>query len=562
MSRFFLLAVAGLAATASGLFRDQAGELDWRVENVGAVSHAVYQQRRCYALTRAGGGQALVAALNTRTGGVEWRRALPPGEAGDGVVVAGNAAVTLSGRGRGSAWRLAAAALGRAAPRRASGAALLALNKHGAAGVAGSDCVVVALGGGGRGASTAAPAAVAGFRGASPRTAKLAGALRSGGAKGARASSPSSPPRTAGLLAAGLAGDKAWRTAAAAFLGSACDALFSIFKDAAALKEAKKLANARRYGFDKLAVLATGGQSAPLHFHVVGAARGALRCFMVAPGGLRAVELGAVVVAGGPGDAILDVAYGDAGPVSSKAHVLGDDALLLKYLNPHLAVVLSSSPGGAPAPLLDAKLRVADVAAEDQVEPPTLYVTLVDVVKASVAHRVAVPHGGAPAKAILNENWVIYSYWNHKAKRAELGSLSLHEGMIERFGLSPFKVPEQESTASAWSLPPPVALQRTFALPKPVTALGATATSRGIAGKHILKLNAIYATDAKLESTSLVLATGVDVFGCRHTPSGAFDLIADDFNYALLLLLLLGLSVGALLLRKAAQAKNLAIQWV
>ena len=80
--------------------------------------------------------------------------------------------------------------------------------------------------------------------------------------------------------------------------------------------------------------------------------------------------------------------------------------------------------------------------------------------------------------------------------------------------------------------------------------------------QQILKLSAIYATDAKLESTSLVLATGVDVFGCRHTPSGAFDLIADDFNYALLLLLLLGLSVGALLLRKAAQAKNLAIQWV
>ena len=1016
--RFFLL--AGLAATASGLFRDQAGELDWRVENVGAVSHAVYQQRRCYALTRAGGGQALVAALNTRTGGVEWRRALPPGEAGDGVVVAGNAAVTLSGRGsRLRAWRLGDGALlwDAAAAGGASGAALLALNKHGAAGVAGSDCVVVALGGDAVAAlDCGAGRPVAGFPWyAEPEDdAKLAGALRSGGAKGApRVLSVVAAADGAGLLAAGLAGDKAWvayldpfakggghaeasqaavvtsgcrdvalasrsgkappllaclsggddvkaydaiaalnkggavpplgsvagalngaaadslaaepntgnrvlrvagggatrllgglrddemasgartplvalgdgpcgascafgafatpvafasgggdgagrafwasaapeaggvatrvfevggaavgdadvaplavaahgapaavfpqvfdraegaglgyramvvtaadtvamvgaaklswardealahvtsaafvdapplesaapsagapsfaarlalqRTAAAAFLGSVCDALFSIFKDAAALKEAKKLANARRYGFDKLAVLAnadagrvfavgmhTGAtawsalipknaavsvvkrgdrpelgvfargagvsyldahrgapigdaqplpaadlliptravdpasgrdaylaaaleddgaaleavpaaagpaiaaslEAAPLHFHVVDEARGALRCFMVAPGGSRAVELGAVVVAGGPGDAILDVAYGDAGPVSSKAHVLGDDALLLKYLNPHLAVVLSSSPGGAPAPLLDAKLRVADVAAEDQVEPPTLYVTLVDVVKASVAHRVAVPHGGAPAKAILNENWVIYSYWNHKAKRAELGSLSLHEGMIERFGLSPFKVPEQESTASAWSLPPPVALQRTFALPKPVTALGATATSRGIASKHvllgvepgqlsaldrraldprrpnldendksraarkrvereldeglrpyapfvplaprsvvtydqqILKLNAIYATDAKLESTSLVLATGVDVFGCRHTPSGAFDLIADDFNYALLLLLLLGLSVGALLLRKAAQAKNLAIQWV
>ncbi|KAH8045659.1 hypothetical protein JL722_14149 [Aureococcus anophagefferens] len=229
------------------------------------------------------------------------------------------------------------------------------------------------------------------------------------------------------------------RSDAAAFTRSAFDALFSIFKDAAALKEAKKLANARRYGFDKLAVLATRAGKV----FAVGMHRGAAAWSALVP----------------KNAAVSVVKRGD---------------------RPELG--------------------------------------------ASVAHRVAVPHGGAPAKAILNENWVIYSYWNHKAKRAELGSLSLHEGMIERFGLSPFKVPEQESTASAWSLPPPVALQRTFALPKPVTALGATATSRGIASKHILKLNAIYATDAKLESTSLVLATGVDVFGCRHMPSGAFDL--------------------------------------
>ena len=59
----------------------------------------------------------------------------------------------------------------------------------------------------------------------------------------------------------------------------------------------------------------------------------------------------------------------------------------------------------------------------------------------------------------------------------------------------------------------------------------------------------------------LLLAVGVDVFGCRHTPSGAFDLIAEDFNYALLLLLLAGLAVGALLLRTAAKRKNLDIQW-
>ena len=63
----------------AALFSDQAGEMDWRLENIGVVTHAIYQQRRCYALTDAGGrgegeALALVAALNTRTGAVEWRR--------------------------------------------------------------------------------------------------------------------------------------------------------------------------------------------------------------------------------------------------------------------------------------------------------------------------------------------------------------------------------------------------------------------------------------------------------------------------------------------------------
>ena len=218
-------------------------------------------------------------------------------------------------------------------------------------------------------------------------------------------------------------------------------------------------------------------------------------------------------------------------------------------------------------------------------------------------------------------------YWNHKAKRSEVGSLSLHEGLIERFGLSPFKVPEQAATRSAWTAPPPVALQRTFALAKPVLALSSTRTARGIASKHvllgvapgqvaaldrraldprrpsleddasrkeqkkherelmeglrpytpfvpllprqtvsydkrILGLAEIRAADSGLESTSLLLATGVDVFGCRHAPSGAFDLIADDFSYALLLLLLLGMSFGAYVLKKMAAAKNLSLLWM
>jgi hypothetical protein len=362
-------------------------------------------------------------------------------------------------------------------------------------------------------------------------------------------------------------------------------------------------------------------QETPTHFHVI--RDGIVRCFRVSST-TEAVEVGAVVVAPLETDDIVSVAHPDGAPVSTAAHVLGDDALLLKYLNPHLLIVLTTSKGGESAPLLDVSLRAEG---EDQVAPPSLTVTLIDVVAASVAHRVVVPHGSAPASATLSENFVAYTYWNAKAKRSEVGAISLHEGLIERFGLSPFKVPEQSSTRSSLTAPPPVALQRTFALAKPVLTISSTRTQRGVASKHVLLgmepgqiagldrraldprrpvleddatktqrkkaerelqeglspyrpfvplvprqmvshtltivgLKNIYATDSKLESTSLVLACGVDLFGARHTPSGAFDLIADDFNYALLVLLLGAMSMGMIMLRRAAAAKNLSLMWI
>ncbi|KAJ8601198.1 hypothetical protein CTAYLR_003237 [Chrysophaeum taylorii] len=342
---------------------------------------------------------------------------------------------------------------------------------------------------------------------------------------------------------------------------------------------------------------------------------------------LRAVPRGEVVIARPGVETLEDAATAPAAEtVSAKSHILGDDAILLKYLNPHLCAVCTVSAGG-PAPLLDPKLRTSQ---SPDVEPPSLYVTLVDAVASKVVARVAHPHGAAPCRVAVSENWVVYSYWNSKAKRNELGSLSLHEGMFDRYGLSPFKVPEQETSFFARSAPPPVALYRTFAIDKPVVSnLAPTLTSRGIASKQflvgiapgqilaldrrsldprrpilddsdsknfrsqrkkvereldeglypytpfiplkpkaiitysktLLGLNHIWSTPTKLESTTLVLAAGVDVYGVPHKPSGGFDILADDFNYALLLLLLLGLFAGALILRAAANRKNLALHW-
>jgi len=382
-----------------------------------------------------------------------------------------------------------------------------------------------------------------------------------------------------------------------------------------------------------------------------GSTTSVLRVFQVvekdrASHAIVAQERGDVVLTRGPSEKVEAIAYGIPGEAaSSKAHIMGDDALLLKYLNPHLAAVCTTSEGGDAAPLLDAKLRAVDASAASSgvvpsadnatagsgsIEPSTLYVTLVDVVAARVVARTAHPNGAGPCRMSLSENWVVAAYWNSKAKRQELASLSLHEGMIDRYGLSPFKVPEQETTFAARAAPPPVALFRTFAVEKPVVDVQPTLTARGIASKQFLVavppgqiaaldrraldprrptmdldkngrptsaarkkfereldeglhpytpfvllkprsiithtrqligLTNLFVTPAKLESTTLVFAAGVDVYAARYTPSGAFDLLADDFNHALLLLLLLGLGTGALLLRAAAKRKSLNLLW-
>lgn len=380
------------------------------------------------------------------------------------------------------------------------------------------------------------------------------------------------------------------------------------------------------------ATQAFGALSKPFYFYlVIDEEDGSkiLRSFRADKNASAAVAVGDVVLTTQKESTLLDVVSSHPEEVvSSKAHVLGDDAILLKYLNPHVAAVCVSSPGGREAPLLDAKLRTPEK--EPVVEPPSLYVTLVDVVASKIVARVVHPHGAGPCRVSASENWIVYSYYNTKSKRSEVGSLTLHEGMFDRYGLSPFKIPEQESTFESRHAPPPVALHRTFAIEKPVVAnIAPTLTSRGIASKHflvgispgqilaldrraldprrplmdetndktfrqqrkkfereldeglapyspfvpvrprniityskeILGLRKIWATPTKLESTTLVFSAGIDLHSARHTPSGAFDLLADDFKAELLLVLLFGLAAGAFVLRLAANRKNLKLNW-
>ncbi|KAL0289123.1 UNVERIFIED_CONTAM: ER membrane protein complex subunit [Sesamum calycinum] len=60
-------------------------------------------------------------------------------------------------------------------------------------------------------------------------------------------------------------------------------------------------------------------------------------------------------------------------------------------------------------------------------------------------------------------------------------------------------------------------------------------------------LRGIATIPAKLESTTLVFAYGVDLFFTRLAPSRTYDSLTEDFSYALLLLTIVALLVGRFL---------------
>ena len=213
-----------------------------------------------------------------------------------------------------------------------------------------------------------------------------------------------------------------------------------------------------------------------------------------------------------PGEQVVKVAYPHRDEVvQAPCHILGDDSLLLKYLNPHLAVIVTMSdgesdgskpdelslalhsvnsggkrkPAGATPP--GETMPVEPKAAEDA---PNLFVNVVDTVSGRVLHRAS--HSNASPKknisVLISENWIFYTFFNEKIRRTEIGVLTLYEGMIDRNGLTAFHRPEQALTFSSLEAreSKPVVLAKTYVLPKPITAMGITSTRGGITTRQVI----------------------------------------------------------------------------
>ena len=75
------------------------------------------------------------------------------------------------------------------------------------------------------------------------------------------------------------------------------------------------------------------------------------------------------------------------------------------------------------------------------------------------------------------------------------------------------------------------------------------------------RIQTIRSTASDLESTSLVLITGLDIFFTRAEPSRKFDVLSDDFNFVALIGTLGALSIGAVALSGMAASRRLAALW-
>ncbi|XP_073952137.1 ER membrane protein complex subunit 1 isoform X1 [Choristoneura fumiferana] len=275
--------------------------------------------------------------------------------------------------------------------------------------------------------------------------------------------------------------------------------------------------------------------------------------------------------------------------VHSPGKVLGDRSVLYKYSNPNLVLFLSEGP--------------------DPLHKDVVTATLVDGCSGAVAAAQTHRRARAAPLAVHADNFVAYLYYSERPRRYELATMELYEGKQRWLAAG-------AAFSSLRSERAPSVERQTYILPAAPAAAAATHTERSLTDKHVLlalstgaivelpwafleprrsptptpeqreegiipyapelplpaeavlnynltlqRVNALYTEAAGLESTSLVLATGLDLFYTRVAPSKTFDLLKDDFDYYLITLVLAGLIVASYSSKYFASRKTLKNAW-
>jgi hypothetical protein len=90
---------------------------------------------------------------------------------------------------------------------------------------------------------------------------------------------------------------------------------------------------------------------------------------------------------------------------------MADRSVLFKYLNPNLAFVLAEG--------------------QDANGKTFINIYLLDLVTGRIVFSANHKRVAGPYHVVHSENWAVYTYFNEKSRRAELGSLELFEGKTQ-----------------------------------------------------------------------------------------------------------------------------------
>jgi hypothetical protein len=270
-----------------------------------------------------------------------------------------------------------------------------------------------------------------------------------------------------------------------------------------------------------------------------------------------------------PGENILSIVSRPVNdPVASIGKVLGDRDVLYKYLNPNMALLVTAHES----------IKSASVYILDTVSGAIIY---------SNTHKNV--DLGASIAATLSENWFAYSFTAESSEFSPKGHQLVSGELFE--SLSPNDRGLLDNAVNVSSLAgstEPFTLTQTYQIAESIAKLAVTQTRQGITSRQLLAvlddsnsivgiprgfidprrpvgrdptkneqmeglmryapviefdpkwvlnharevvgIKDVITSPALLESTSLIFAYGLDVFGTRLSPSFNFDMLGKDFN--------------------------------
>ncbi|KAK9391907.1 ER membrane protein complex subunit 1 [Crotalus adamanteus] len=240
-------------------------------------------------------------------------------------------------------------------------------------------------------------------------------------------------------------------------------------------------------------------------------------------------------------------------------------------------------------------LAVVTESTDTHPERSFIGIYLIDGVTGRIIHSSVQKKAEGPVHIVHSENWVVYLYWNAKARRNEFTVLELYEGTTQynatafssldrphspqRHGSHPHRTGRVTSRHLLIGLPSGAILSLPKALLDPRRPEVPTEQTREenlipyspdvqIHAERFINYNqtvsrmkGIYTAPSGLESTCLVVAYGLDIYQTRVYPSKQFDVLKDDYDYVLISSVLFGLIFATMITKRLAQVKLLNRAW-